>query len=45
MVVRMRRQSAVCEVDAPPIEQHASRRDRDEHCGVAVLCDSDSGTR
>jgi hypothetical protein len=41
MVMRMRRQTALGEVDAPPIEELATGRDSDEHRRVAVLGDAD----
>jgi hypothetical protein len=43
--MRVRRQTASGQVDAPPIEQLAAGRDGDEHRRVAVLGDTDGGGR
>ena len=43
VVMRVRRQTALGEVDAPAIEQLAAGRDRDEHRRVTVLDDADAG--
>jgi hypothetical protein len=42
-MVRVRRQTAIGEVDAPAIEQLAAGRDSDEDRRVAVLGDTDGG--
>jgi len=39
--MRVRRQIAIGEVDAPAIEELAAGRDSDQHCRVAVLRDAD----
>jgi hypothetical protein len=39
--MRMRRQTAIGEVDAPAIEELAAWRDSDEHRRVTVLGDAD----
>ena len=41
MVMRMRRQTAIGEVDAPAIEELAARCDSNEHRRVTVLGDAD----
>ena len=41
VVMRVRRQIAIGQVDAPAIEELAAGRDRDEHSRVAVLDDAD----
>jgi hypothetical protein len=43
VVMRVRRQNAISKVDAPPIEQLAVGRERDEHRRVTVLDDADVG--
>jgi hypothetical protein len=40
--MRVRRQTAIGEVDAPAIEELAAGRDSDEHRRVSVLGDADS---
>jgi hypothetical protein len=42
MVMRVRRQPSVGEIDAPAIEELASARDSDEHRRVTVLDDADA---
>jgi hypothetical protein len=42
MVMRVRRQTAIGEVDAPAIEALATGRDSDEHRRVTVFGDADS---
>jgi hypothetical protein len=39
--MRVRRQTAIGEVDAPAIEEFAAGRDSDEHRRVTVLGDAD----
>ena len=41
MMMRMRRQATLGEVDAPAIEQLATSRDSDEHSRIAILDDAD----
>jgi hypothetical protein len=39
--MRVRRQTALGQLDAPPIEEFAAGRDSDEHRRVTVLDDAD----
>jgi hypothetical protein len=39
--MRMRRQTAIDELDAPAVEELAAERDGDEHRGATVLRDAD----
>ena len=41
MVMRMRRQTAIGEVDAPAIEELAARNDSNQHSRVTLLGDAD----